>query len=365
VRVIPSNTTPGQLTVTWDAVPKPSRGTSVRQYVVSGSGGAGQQRTATTSASFSGLEPGTTYTFSVHAENGAQVSSSSDWAESGSVGRAAVGVPGAFNSSARASGRDVAIIWDRPTAAGGDAIKFTLYRQSTIGALNGCSADGTVLPLGATDSTSFADTAPSDAQFKYTVIASNGFFCSSSSSLSEAITPPEPTTAEVSLAQYGNDGKFKPRVDSLASRGADAFQYQVDGGNWNDVSRGDFVAVDRADGRAVSLVFRGCKTGSTRSECTTSEALSVTPVDTRATVNTCVPDEPLTIDKASNSGQGLSSVDVQYRLQSAPATWVDKAEEEDVPSNAIAVQVRGHAGGQTDSTFRPTGILPGTGLTCG
>jgi hypothetical protein len=370
VTVTPSTTTPNELVVRWDAVPKPARGTSVLAaggYVVevSGTNAPGPQTVSSTTATFTGV-PGSQYSVRVYAKNRAQVSSEADWARSAAAPGTAVGTPGPFSATATAIKNQVTVTWTASDAAGGTGVTYSVFRQSGTGSgAQGCSASGTPIASGITGTT-VGDTPRDDGTYTYVVVSRNGLFCTSASAASESVTPPGQASASVAVEQFGNEGLYKARVTSVSAEGSpNLFQYRIGSGRWQDVDAGDFIESDAGDGVTMTLTFQACRVGATRNECgPQSDAVEATPVDTRATPTFCQVGEPLQADVA-----GLVSVDVRYRVLTG---WNEPVNVKpgalgEVPPGALAVQLKGHAQSErelVDDQWRPSGSLLSPGFDC-
>jgi hypothetical protein len=355
VSVTPSRSTPGALDVSWNAVPKPARGTAVTSYVVERAGAAAQA-TSGTSITLSGLAPNDVYGVTVSARNRAQVSSDVDWARSGVVSARAVGTPSAPTSIRAEGGRSaVTVSWQPPAdLAGGSSATYSVWRQAQGAGANGCSATGT--PVLTDDAgTSVTDTPP-DGTWSYVVVARNGYFCSSGSATSESLTPPGQASGSVVVERSDDFGNFDLRADGLTASGVvDQYQYRVGDGAWTAVPADRFVATDSPSGRIVSVAFRACRVGATRSECgAESAATSATPVATRAAGAVCAVGQPLSVsDPVNGADASVTGTTVQFRLVTLDvlgvpiaSSWQDAGPDgvrytrtSTVPSDADAVRV--------------------------
>ena len=362
VSVSPSTTTPNELVVRWNAVPKPDRGTSVLGaggYVVEVTGPAdapGAITASGTAASFAGT-PGATYDVRVYAKNRAQVSSEADWARSGVARGTAVGTPGAFSVTATAAANKATVRWDAPDAAGGSFLRYSVYRQPGGGApVQACATSGDRI-VESTTATAIDDSSP-EGNYTYTVVASNGLFCSGASAGAQSITPPGKATGSVRVVSTGNTGLFKLQVDQVDAPGTvDRYQYRVGDGAWSDVvSSGErTIARDAANGSTVSVTFRGCRAGATRVECgPASDAVSAVPLTTRAASAVCNVGQPLAVvDPRNASGAVLASMAVQFGFvtldlpglppvvdwRSQDADGVAYTRTSEVPADAVGVRV--------------------------
>jgi hypothetical protein len=315
VQVLPSATTPGALDIRWSPVPRPAGGTAVTGYSVeiTGSGAPGTQSTPSTSTTVAGLVPGGRYDVRVFASNRAQVTGPADWSRSSAVRATAVGLPGPFAVRAGATRNQVSISWTAPGTAGGSPLRYDVYRATTGSTVTGCSATGTRVASGLT-STTYSETPERDAGYTYTVVASNGVFCSSAGATAETVTPPGRAGGTWGVEYRGPAGQFKARVQGLTATGAvDFYQYRIGDGAWRPVSDGGFVDDDNGNGVPIVLTIQACRAGQTRNECgPVSTPATVVPVDTRAVVASCTVGAPLGASAPRNAGSPVTSVDVTY-----------------------------------------------------
>jgi hypothetical protein len=369
VTVVPVTSSPRVLNVSWNAVPKPARGTSVLAaggYVVEVNGVA-VQTVSGTSASLSDLQAGSTYSVSVYAKNRAQVSSDADWARSGAVAAVAVGTPGTFAVVAQATRNQVSISWNAPDAAGATSLSYTVYRQQGSGGATGCRAAGE--RVDGVSGTSVVDSVPAGS-YTYTVVTSNGVDCSSATTTAESVTPPGAASASVTVEAYQGDSQYKVQAKGLRASGTvSTYQYDVNGTeNWRGVSDGEFIEVERPDGVSMDIRVRACA-GTSRLECgEASPSVSVTPENTRVDVTSCQVGQKLTLSAAAG-GAAIDSVDVRFKAsllgQWGPPSSVGFTDSLVVPDDSAYVQVRGRAGQQTDGSWRPAGgLLDVEGLQC-
>jgi hypothetical protein len=365
--VVPNVSRPGALDVRWAAVAKPARGTAVLPvggYVVEVNGVATQTVTGT-STTLPDLQPKEEYAIAVYAKNRAQVSSEADWARSSTRAKA-VGVPGAFSATANASRNQVSLTWTAADGAGGPELTYSVYRQTPGDAGGqGCAAPGE--RLGTVGGNSLVDQAE-DGNYIYRVVAFNGVFCSSATTTAESITPPGKASATVAVEAYGDQGLYKARITGLAASGSvTSYQYQADGASPRPVREGDFIELDRPNGASMSITVQACA-GNQRSECgEPTAAVEVTPENTRVDVTSCQVGQKLTLSAAAD-GRDIDFVDVRFRAPLSvawgPERSVSFGDSFEVPDGSGFVQVRGHAGDQTDVDWRPAGSLLDIGLQC-
>ncbi|MBD8659253.1 tandem-95 repeat protein [Frigoribacterium sp. CFBP 8754] len=355
VSVTPSRSTPGALDVSWNAVPKPTRGTAVTGYVVERAGAAAQS-TSATSVTLTGLAADQVYGVTISARNRAQVSSDADWARSSTVSARAVGTPSAPTSvRAEASRNSVTVSWQAPAdLAGGASATYSVWRQPQGAGASGCSATGTPL-LTDEARTSVTDTPP-DGTWSYVVVVRNGYFCASGSASSEAVTPPGQASGSVTVESSDQFGNFDLRAEGLAATGlVDRFQYRVGSGAWTDVPADRFLATDSPSGNTLSVAFRACRVGASRAECgTESSPTSATPVATRTAGAVCAVGQPLSVsDPVNGPDASVSATTVEFRLVTLDvlgvpiaSSWTTEGPDgvrytrtSTVPSNADAVRV--------------------------
>lgn len=358
VTVVPSSSTPGALDIRWDAVGRPAGGTAVTGYTVeiTGTNAPGGQTTGSTSTTIGGLVPGGRYDVRVHASNRAQVTSAADWSRSAAVRATAVGTPGSFAVRAGATRNQVSVSWTVPSASGGDAPRFDVYRSTSGSTVTGCAGTGTRVASGMT-TTTYSESPERDATYTYTVVASNGLFCSSAGASTESVTPPGQTTGSITVAAYGTGGLFKASIGALAASGAvDFYQYRVGGGAWNPIPSDRVVLDDNGNGVPIDVTFRACRAGQTRDECgPASSAATGTPVDTRATVATCTVGSPLGASLPRNAGSPVTSVVVTFVGETLPSGRSSTDASGDayttssiVPEGATSVEVKATVDGHVD-----------------
>jgi hypothetical protein len=185
LRVAADPTTPGQLDVSWQAVPRPSRGTAVDDHVVTitGPGLTGTKRTGTaTSTSFPGGSSGAAYVVTVSARNDADRDGSVVQWNSATATGTAVGRPGAPQDVRAVTGNSpddqgkstVAVTWAGADPAGGSGPTYRVYRIGA-GESPGCGALAGRTPVGSTSGTT--DSGLGAGGVRYAVVSDNGSFC--------------------------------------------------------------------------------------------------------------------------------------------------------------------------------------------
>ena len=346
---VPSSAAPGRLDVRWDAVPRPAGGSAVRSYVVevTGPGASSTVPVQGTTTTLSGLTPGAQYDIRVSARNLAQVSTDADWARSAPLRATAVGPPGGTAPSAvlRADG-SIVVSWSAADPQGAPGVRYAVRRVDAGGEVASCSGDGTVVADGAAPGV-VDDTAKSGMRYTYVVEADNGVFCSTS--VTSVASLPGVASGDVSIENSGAD-QFDVRVTGLAVAGDSsgvAFQASVDGGaSWRAVPASGFVT-SRADasvyGRALTVVLRACRDDVCSTE-TSAPSQSVTPVDTAATVLSCIPGSVPDVRRPVNAGPQVVDVGLVLEFQRSlfPGLWVAAGDgTSSLPSDASAVRVKG------------------------
>ncbi|MBE7162884.1 MAG: fibronectin type III domain-containing protein, partial [Williamsia herbipolensis] len=225
----PDPNTPGQLDLSWNAVPRPHRGSSVSSYVVrltSPSGNVSEQTVGGTTASFSGLVGGAAYSVSVESRNNAAKYNPSVQWNSSSTSATAIGnpsAPGNVTASGQRSGgsTQVTITFSGSSGNGAGIDHYELYRPDNAGSFN-CSTRGTPLKSGGTNG-SFTDTPGGDgSDYTYVVVAvSTAGFCASSASASvRTYTVPTAPNADVKTDPAAtDDGHHGIVIDNLRASG--------------------------------------------------------------------------------------------------------------------------------------------------
>jgi hypothetical protein len=204
----------GQATVTWNP-PSTTNGAGVANYVVTGDPGGFCQTNGQRTCTITGLTNGTTYTFTVVANNGN--GSSPPSAPSNPVVPA--GPPGAPTGVAASSGNGQATVtWTAPAANGSPITGYTV-----TGAPGGqtCSTTGglSCTVTGLTNGTSYT----------FTVVATNGAGSSSPSAPSSAVVPAGPPGAPTGVAATAGNGQATVTWTAPAANGSPITGYTVTG----------------------------------------------------------------------------------------------------------------------------------------
>ncbi|MDI2097489.1 Ig-like domain-containing protein [Ruicaihuangia caeni] len=348
----------GAVDVSWAAVPDPSPGSAVIDYVIIATGADGhvvrREAPRGTTATNMVLRPGVDYTVTVHARNGAHAGAE-EWRRGSAVVRP-VGPPSPTEPAPSAaslpdgSGR-IVVQWGPSRPNGAASVTYSVARFDAGAALPAACSPGSAKPgqiSGAAVSSGWVDSDTSDgAGYRYVVYSDNGLYCTVSASPPvESKRPPGEGRGSVSVQAHGDTGQFDVRVDALGVASGTAVRYEarLGGGAWRPVAVGDWLtsAADASVyGVAQRVEIRGCRDSGSQFCGAASSPMSVTPVNTRvASMTTCTPGElPVAAPPANaNSGQ------VTYRFSYADAQGVFGAfafdERDRVPVGATQVRVR-------------------------
>ncbi|WIB25119.1 tandem-95 repeat protein [Curtobacterium sp. MCSS17_015] len=183
--VVPDPTNPDQVDVSWQAVPRPSRGSAVDDHLVTitGPGLSATTRTGTaTSTSFSGATSGASYVVTVSARNDAGRDGTVVQWNSATATGTAVGRPGAPQDIRAVTGdvpdsrgkSIVTVTWAAADGAGGSGPTYRVYRVG-VGATPSCAALAGQTPVGTQSGTT--DAGVGGGGTRYAVVSDNGLFC--------------------------------------------------------------------------------------------------------------------------------------------------------------------------------------------
>ena len=172
-----------QSDVSWTA-PTASGGAAITGYrVTSSPGGRTCTTTGVLSCTVAGLAPGTSYTFTVEAENSYGFSLASDASSSVTTPTTVPGAPTGVSATDAANGQSV-VSWTAPADTGGASI--TVYTVTSSG---GQTCSWTTGVLSCT-----VNGLMNGATYTFTVTATNARGTGSASSASNSVTPVAPTT---------------------------------------------------------------------------------------------------------------------------------------------------------------------------
>jgi hypothetical protein len=287
VTLSPSRSTPLALDLSWNAVPRPVPGTSVRKYVVemTGPNAPPTFQTSEPGRQITGLVAGASYTATVHAENAAMVTGSADWARTVSSVVEAVGTPAGVQVTATvADGGNgwVALAFPDTNVGAKDKVSYSFGRANGNVGAPVCSP--TQKPNTVTLTDGVDRTAQDGQTYTYFVYASNSLFCTASASGAiQSLKNPGQASATVSVERHGLEDDYDVRVTNLASSGdvpVGKYEARVGTGAWRDVEAGDFLT-SRADssvyGRNLSISIRACRDDSDN-YCGDASTVSAVPV---------------------------------------------------------------------------------------
>ncbi|PZE39623.1 fibronectin type III domain-containing protein [Curtobacterium sp. MCPF17_031] len=201
--VVPDRTNPGQLDVSWNAVPRPATGSAVDDHVVTiaGPGLSDTRRTGTaTTTSFSGATSGAVYVVTVSPRNDAARDGTVVQWNSATASGTAVGTPGAPQDVRAVTGEQpddqgkstVTITWSPADGAGGSGPTYRVYRVAP-GSSPSCDALSGQTSLGAESGTT--DAGVGGGGVRYAVVSDNGLFCNVASASAVAYETPGGTAA--------------------------------------------------------------------------------------------------------------------------------------------------------------------------
>ena len=248
----------GQATVSWTA-PTSDGGSAITSYTATASPGGATCTAAApaTSCTVTGLDNGTSYTFSVTATNAAGPSSAS--LASGAV--TPTGPPGAPTGATAIAGNGQATVsWTAPASDGGSAITSYTATASPGGATCTAAAPATSCTV-----TGLAN----GTGYTFSVTATTGLGTSSASSMSAAVTPtaptpPAPTPTPASAAATSMPAPAAAPADLCAALSGVA-KATCEGAT----SRTQAIAQAQAT-RTQALEACNVRTGAARTRCTTT-----------------------------------------------------------------------------------------------
>ena len=353
---IPTNAAPtgGSLAIAWAPVPDPTPGTPVVGYTVRITG-AGVDITrlvpdGTTSFAFTNtsgeLIPGTAYSVTVYARNSAQVAGESSWLRNPPVGVTAVGPPsqvagGVTGVVANALGH-ITLSWGAAGPQGAPSVRYSVARFNANSVLpTTCSTSPSSLSGDLGGALTWTDTTVQDQRlYRYVVYADNGYYCTPTAS-GEILTMRPPGKASGSITLQPRNGQWDIQVGNdlaVASLDAAKFQYNIAGsGDWRDVAEGAFLtsmADSSVYGTALTITFRGCRDLSDTFCGEPSDAMTLTPVNARATFLSCVIGDVATAGPPVNAGD--PTVSYLYSFDNGePTGFGPYTTSSDVPQHIV------------------------------
>lgn len=339
--VVPTNTAAagGSLALSWLPAPATPGASTVIGYTVLITGPSVKltllMPAQSTSFNFNNaaldLKAGVMYSVNIYARNSAQVAGESAWIKSAPVAVTAVGPPSAASGGVNAvvinALGHVRVVWGASDPQGAPSVKYTVGRfdaTDTVPSTCQPPVPGSGVP--SFTETTWVDTAVADQHtYRYVVYADNGYYCTPTAS-GEVLTMRPPGKASGQISLQPNGGQYDIRVTgqlSVASLTAPRFEYDVNGNNiWRVVVPDQFLT-SAADlsvyGEPMTIRFRGCRDLSSDFCGEPSDGMTRTPLNTRASIVSCVVGEnvvpappmnagnlPVTYLYAFNSGGGFS-----------------------------------------------------------
>jgi hypothetical protein len=349
------------ITVTWTPVADPNPGTPIVGYTVEIKGAGVSYSTNATSplvtTAGGALANNESYTVSVYAKNSAQVVSSSDWRRTSrtvqTVGPPVTGSPGpqASINPANSDGQ-IRVTWTNSDPNGGGAVTYSIGRVTGNASTPSCTT-GPGKPFsaagsnGANVTSGWVDTDTEDGQkYTYFVYADNGSYCTAAATGEiESKRPPGKASGTAAIS-YSNDGQYDIKsTGNLSASGIVAkYQYQLNGdGNWNTFDSGDYLT-SRSNtsyyGLSTVVTFRACRDASDNYCGAASDGTTLTPINARASVSSCVVGIPPEPREPANNAPMTVGYEFSYRGLLGLWSGYSYSATDNVPSTATAVRVR-------------------------
>ncbi|GAB2461670.1 hypothetical protein HD599_001022 [Conyzicola lurida] len=355
--------TGGALTVTWPFVGDPDPGTRIVDYVVELTGRASVvvPRTAT-STTITGLPTNTTYEVRVYARNSAQVTTDAEWVRSGTVSATTVGPP-IVGTPAPVAVNDVdgniTVTWGAFGENGGAPVTYDIRKVEGEVTVADCDAAPSLRDV---TSPWVDENAVDGTAYSYVVYGDNGSYCTPvSTGATTSLAAPgfaraevgievRPTTPTVLNEVTGDDlttGRYEIRVGTnlrVASGTAERYEYRLNGGAWAPTVAGQWLtsaADTRVYGVPQVVELRGCRDASQTYCGPASDAVTLTPVNARGSVRTCIADRPLDYATPANGSGATTTVLMSYYTLANP-TWSPFYFDSDdaVPLTATGVRLK-------------------------
>ncbi len=378
----------GALRISWAAVADPDPGSAVVGYTVRVTGPGADYTTnvgpTTTSIDTTGggsLVANAQYVATVYARNSAFVVSDADWRRASSLPVTTIGPPsqtaGGVQATVVGSAGDIRVTWGASDTNGGSTIAYSVGRFAAGGGLpSSCSVGGAKPGLadGASPAASgWIDTETSDqASYQYVVYSENELFCTVTASGSvETKVPPGPVATTTTVAAHG--GQYDLQVGALAVESGVANRYEVQfggAGPWSPVSSSawltSFGTTQGVYGTPVSVAYRGCRDASQSFCGPASSAATLTPVNARGSLVSCVIDEVPTSNAPNNGGAPTVQFQYSYNDGAIPSRWTDYEIDGVAPQPAplgtgqVGVRMQAVVTFAPDAVFVDPGFVEGT-----
>jgi hypothetical protein len=357
--VVPDPTNPGQVDVSWQSVPRPSRGSAVDDHLVTitGPGLTATKRTGTaTSTTFSGAASGASYVVTVSARNDADRDGTVVQWNSATATGTAVGRPGAPQDVRAVTGETpdnrgksvVTVTWAAADAAGGSGPAYRVYRIGS-GATPSCTALSGQTPVATQSGT--ADGGVGGGGVRYAVVSDNGLFCDVA--YADAVTYETPAgTADPTLEVVDGSSATQSDLRVTAPAGdVDHYRLQT-GGTDVDLRPGQrWTGVPGTGARntPATLTLQACGAPGDAFCTPTADTWKGTGVafDTSSTVTAAQEGHPLPLDGPTVSdGVRIVSTTARWYAEEdgtgtafATDTWLAGEAPPSAPAGARSVRV--------------------------
>jgi hypothetical protein len=349
----------GSLRVNWTGGAVPAGGSPLVGYTVVIGSISVDVAPGTTSLAYSNsdglLATAVSYPVTVYARNSAQASSA-DWNRSAAVAVTTVGPPsqtaGGVSAVSDPASGNMQVTWGASDPNGGAAVSYKVRRYN-----GGQPAPTTCPSPGGTDASSpWTDTGASEGRaYFYAVSADNGMYCTVTvSATATSLRAPGKASGTASVRDHAGSGQFDIQAGGGFSvpSGSSApakYEYRLNGGAWANVAPGQWLtsAADASVyGNAVTVEFRACRDASDNYCGAASDATTLIPVNTRASILSCQAGGAVAI---SPPGNNPSAVTVSYKVKynrpilGAPnwdPGWTVYSSSDTAPANASEVEVQ-------------------------
>lgn len=356
------------ITVSWPTVPNPDPGTAVIGYTVEISGSnvsfSANATSPFTTTAGGQLSNDTNYTVSVYARNRSQVVSESEWRR-GSTDVRTVGPPSTPRPSPKAAinsdnaNGEVRVTWGTSDPNGASSVTYSVGRVTGGTGPDSCATGnrkpGLSAGSGGTVSSGWIDTNTTDGtSYTYIVYADNGFYCTATAIAAiESTRPPGQASGSASIVERtpgGGQFDIVAGGDLEASGIVNHFEYRLNGSStWRAVPA-DRYLTSRSDasyyGLETTVTFRGCRDNSSNLCGDESPGTTVTPVNVRAGIQSCIVGSVPLPTAPENAGTVEFSYQYSYyRTLLGVGLWTgfSYSSDDEVPSNSARVRVRATA----------------------
>lgn len=324
VSAIPTTASPtgGSIRIGWAAVPDPANGSAITGYTVRITGPSVDITRIVppdaTSLDFPNttnqLVPGTSYAVVVYARNRAQVPDESGWLRNPAVVVTAVGPPsqvaGGVTGVVISPLGYIRVSWGASDPRGASGVRYSVGRFEANNTLpTTCQAPEPGSGSDVISGLTWTDTGVKDQHtYRYVVYADNGYYCTPTASGEiRTMRPPGKASGSISLQAHGGQWDIQVGNDlEVASLNAAKFQFSTNGtDNWQDVEEGQWltsIADASVYGNPMTVTFRGCRDLQGLFCGEPSDGMTLTPVDARASILSCVIGEQAVANPPVNAG---------------------------------------------------------------